>query len=103
MTQAAYRFTFHADLPVDEVEATLLLAVLAAQSLHGESGVFLDVAHSFDAGRRACLIDAGTPAGRDVSKLFTGFLRKEFGPDAFQVERVREGPGALTESAAAGS
>jgi len=83
-----YRYGFSADVPVEEIEASLLLAVLATESLHGEAQVRLDAAHYLDVDERACVIDAGTPVGRDLNRLFVGFLRREFGEDAFAVERV---------------
>lgn len=88
MTRELYRYEFQPDVPLEEVEASLLLAVLATESLHGESQVRLDASHYLDSDRRACVIDAGTPVGRDVNRLFVGFLRREFGEDAFQVARV---------------
>ena len=36
----------------------------------------------------ACAIEAGTPVGRDINRLFLGFVSREFGQDAFRVERV---------------
>jgi hypothetical protein len=88
MTKDIYRYTFQADASLEDVEASLLLAILATESLHGEAQVRLDAGHYFDPDRRACVIDAGTAVGKDVNRLFTGFLRREFGDDSFQVERV---------------
>jgi len=90
-----YRYTFASSVPSDDVEASLLLALLATESLHGAAQVRLDAAHFFDADRRACVIDASTPVGRDVNRLFAGFLTREFGADAFEVERVNELPQQL--------
>ena len=69
MNQIVYHYTFGADVPIEEVEATLLLAVLAAEGLHGEAEVRLEGAHSFDPGRRACAIEADTAVGRDINRL----------------------------------
>lgn len=88
MPKELYRYVFTGDVPLEEIEASLLLAILATESLHGEAQVRLDVSHFLDADRRACVIDAGTAAGRDFNRLFVGFLRREFGEDNFQVERV---------------
>jgi hypothetical protein len=88
MTKELYRYTFPPHVPVEEIEATLLLALWGAESLHGETQVRLDAAHFLDRDRRACVIDAGTPVGRDVNRLFVGFIRREFGSEAFKVERV---------------
>ena len=88
MTKDLYRYAFTADVPIEEVEASLLLAVMATESLHGETQTRLDAAHFLDPAKRACVIDAGTQVGRDLNRLFTGFLAREFGEDAFRVERV---------------
>ncbi len=90
MTRDVYRYTFTAEAPVEEIEASLLLAVMATESLHGESQTRLDTAHYFDPTKRACVIDAGTPVGRDLNRLFIGFLAREFGADAFSVDRVAD-------------
>jgi hypothetical protein len=99
MTEELYRYVFVPEVPAEEVEASLLLAVLAAESLHGEAQVRLDAAHFLDPDRRSCVVDAATAVGRDLNRLFVGFLRREFGADAFQVERVaaeRAEPAAAT-------
>lgn len=88
MTQELYRYAFDAEVPVEEIEASLLLAVFATESLHGESQVRLDAAHYLDPDGRACVIDAGTAVGRDFNRIFVGFVRREFGEESFQVERV---------------
>lgn len=101
MTKDLYRYAFTANAPIEEVEASLLLAVMATESLHGEAQTRLDVAHFLDPAKRACVIDAGTPVGRDLNRLFTGFLAREFGEDAFNVERVDSQSTTPREPAAA--
>ncbi len=88
MTREIYRYQFKLAVPLEEIEASLLLAVLATESLHGESQVRLEASHFLDTDKRACVIDAGTPVGRDFNRLFVGFVCREFGRDAFQVVRV---------------
>lgn len=100
MTKELYRYAFTADVPIEDVEASLLLAVLATESLHGEAQTRLDAAHYFDLPKRACVIDAGTLVGRDLNRLFTGFLNREFGADAFDVERVDDHEQQLQEATA---
>jgi hypothetical protein len=92
MTQELYRYEFTDEAPIDEVEITLLLAILATESLHGETQVRLDAAHAFDADKRACVIDAGTVVGRDFNRLFVGFITREFGAESFRVEHIHEAP-----------
>lgn len=95
MSQTLYRYRIAAEVPSEEIEATLLLALFAVESLHGESQTRLDAAHHFDAEHHACILDAGTAVGRDFNRLFVGFLRREFGEDVFRVERLREQPVAV--------
>jgi hypothetical protein len=101
MTKELYRYSFPPHVPVEDIEATLLLALWGAESLHGESQVRLDAAHFLDTNRRAAVIDAGTQVGRDVNRLFIGFIRREFGEGGFQVTRVDAVPSRPTEEAAA--
>jgi hypothetical protein len=89
MKQFSYRYTFGANIPIEEVEATLRLAVLAAEGLHSEAEVRLEGAHTFDYERRRCVIDAATAVGRNINRLFLNIIGHEFGADAFQVERVK--------------
>jgi len=88
MTQELYRYTFKPDVRLEDLEASLLLAILGAESLHGEAQTRLDAAHFFDLDQRACVIDASTPVGRDINRLFVGFVSREFGDSAFEVRRV---------------
>ena len=101
MTKDLYRYRFTADVPMEEVEASLLLAVVATESLHGESQTRLDAAHYLDPTKRALVIDAGTPAGRALNRLFTGLIAREFGADAFSVEHVVDSRNQHPQEAAA--
>ena len=84
------RYTFEPDVPVKNVEETLMLAVLAAESLHGRAHVRLDASFCLDAKKRCCVVDARSEVGRSIARVFTGFLTQEFGDAAFGVERVAE-------------
>ena len=88
MAKEVYRYSFQTSTPMEEVEASLVLALMACESLHGESRMRLEIAHYLDAERRACVIDGSSTAGRHFNQLFVGFLRREFGDDAFRVERT---------------
>lgn len=63
MSKEVYRYTFDPSVSMDDVEESLVLAVVSVESLHGESQAQLDVRHVLDSVRRACVIDAGTPGG----------------------------------------
>lgn len=88
MKTDTYCYTFAPDVSLEEVEASLLLALFGVESLHGESQTRLDAGHDFDREARTCVIDASTEVGRDLNKLFVGFLRREFGEDSFAIDRV---------------
>lgn len=90
MSADIYRFKFAPTVPFEEAECSLVLAIMAAESLHGATQVRLDASHAVDADKRCCVIDASTSVGRDLNRLFIGFISREFGPDAFTVERVAD-------------
>jgi len=89
MTDVNYRFLFEKSIPLEEVAGTLRLSVLACESLHGESRVALDARHEFEPRLRRCTISGSTTVGGDLARLFESFLRREFGPGAYRVERLQ--------------
>ena len=101
MTTEIYRYDFAGEVPTEDIEASLLLAVWSCEALHGEAQTRLDTAHYLDAAERTCVVDAGTPVGRDLNRLFVAFLRREFGADSFHVRRVSKAPVAAPTPAAA--
>jgi len=88
MSTTIYRYEFDPTVNTKEAQETLLLALVATESLHGETATQLELSHYFDAERRVCVIEANGDAGRAFNALFTGFLRQEFGTDSFEVRRV---------------
>ncbi len=91
MKRELYRYNFDSKVPIQDVEESLLLAVLAAESLHGRSLMRLDASFCLDSKKRSCVVDAATDVGRAIARIFTGFLSREFGEEAFKVERIGEG------------
>jgi len=85
--KTTYRYVFKRHLDINDVQDTLTLAILGAENLHGRSRLRLGGWWRLDRQRRTCLIDASTPVGEDIAKLFTGYLGKEFGETAFTVRR----------------
>ena len=90
MNTKAYRYTFGADVSINEVRSCLVLAVMSVESLHGVACVRLDAAHTIDEESRQFVIDASTCVGRDLNRLFVGYVDGEIGADAFRVERVTD-------------
>lgn len=87
MRSDIFQYDFDASVPTEDVEATLVLALVGAESLHGECQVQLATPYLFDAAQRRCVVDASTPVGQDFNRLLMGFLRGEFDSGAFQVRR----------------
>jgi hypothetical protein len=73
---------------MDEVEGTLHLARLAAESLHGEDRVRLDAKFAIDRAAHTCVIDTTCEVGRTLALIFAGYARREFGDDAVRMERA---------------
>lgn len=88
MTGELYRYAFTDSVNMDDVEELLILAYFGAESLHGESQARLDAAHAFDRDQRSCVVDASTAVGRDINRLFTGYLRRELASNQFSVRRL---------------
>ena len=103
MNRELYRYNFDSKVPIRDVEESLLLAVLAAESLHGRSLVRLDASFCLDSRKRSCIVDAATEVGRAIARIFTGFLTREFGEEAFKVERVGGPPPVGPELKATGA
>lgn len=82
-----YRFRFRRQVPLDKAEATLMLALIAAEALHGQPNVRLSVGFLFGKEKHACVIDGDSEIARQVVLIFTQFLIHEFGEDSFQVRR----------------
>ena len=90
MMPTTYTYVFDPRVPADEVEATLLLAVVATECLHGATPVRLDAAARFDPATRTCAIASVGRVGTDLNKLFAGLADREFGPDGFTVARTAD-------------
>ena len=103
MNREIYRYNFNTKVPFRDVEESLLLAVLAAESLHGHALVRLDASFCLDSKKRSCVVDAATDVGRAIARIFTGFLSREFGEEAFKVERVGDAQPASPELKATGA
>jgi len=98
-----YRYNFDSEVPIRDVEESLFLAVLAAECLHGRSLVRLDASFCLDPKKRSCVVDSATEVGRAIARIFTGFLSREFGEEAFKVKRVGDGPAVGSELKATGA
>ena len=93
MNGEIYGYSFHPDVEMQQVEEVLMLAVMAAEGLHGRSRVQLDATFNCDLTGRFCEVDASTEVGAAIARIFTALLTTTIGESAFKVERIiREEP-----------
>ena len=88
MSGHVYRFDFKPRADLREARRLLEMAVLTAEILHGCEAVRLDGARRFDMGAGRCIIDGRGVVGRDLARLFTGFVTRLFGERSFRVLRL---------------
>lgn len=86
MTQQIYRYRFAEKVPARDLEETLVLALMAVESLHGPAQLRMDGRYRFEKERRMCEIDASTQVGVDLARIFTGYATREFGNGAVAIE-----------------
>ena len=87
MARECMVFHFHQAVPMGDVESTLHLARLAVASLHGDDRVRLQAETEVDRTRRICRIETTREVGQALALIFGGYVRREFGDDAVQIER----------------
>ncbi len=87
MHRSVYRFTFAEGADMEEVEGTLILAILAVGCLCGEPAIRLDAGYAVDPERRTVAVDGTTETGRAVTRVFTGLAIHEYGDESFSVTR----------------
>ena len=92
MTRNVYRYIFEPAVSLAEVHDSLAMSIFAAEGIHGQAQVRLDAGYAMDEDARACVVDAATPVGLTFAQIFTGLLVRQFGEDAFEVERVEGAP-----------
>jgi hypothetical protein len=93
VTPEIYRFRFDPEIPMERTRDLVAHAILLAQRVHGPARVRLDCGYFADDQRRSLVVDARTKAGQTVALFFTQLLLSEFGPSAFDVERVPKDDG----------
>lgn len=102
MPRDVYRYVFEQETSFEDALATLDLALIAVESLHGEARSRMDAKFVNDQPGRSIVIDASTPVGQALNEVFVGYARREFGEGAFRVERVDRVPGHAAPAGAPG-
>jgi len=92
MTESAYNYQFDESVEMQGVTETLLLAVAAAEALHGRAKVNLDADFELSESARTCRVDAKNEIGRDIARIFVEYLSLEIGEENFTVSQGDLGP-----------
>lgn len=87
MTKRVYRYRFDRDVSASDIEETLLLALMAVESLHGRARLLMDGRYRFDKDQHTCEIDASTKVGTDLAWFFAGYAMREYGIDAVSIKQ----------------
>lgn len=97
MHHCVYRFRFEEQTPMSAVRDSLFLAALCAEGMRGRTVLRLDAIFRLDEKARRGVIDASRPVGQTIARIFTELLIRQFGDEAFKVERVAEEDPAAAE------
>ncbi len=81
-----YQYKFEPEVPMLDVETSLVLSVLAVESLKGKSRLRLEADYNVNRNERTAKVSAGTEVGESIARIFTGFIALEFGGESFKVE-----------------
>lgn len=88
MNDDIFRFEFEPSVPLTDPEMSLHLALFAVEGVFGRASVRLDAEYQIDESHHSIVIDGTTEVGALVVRVFTGLLLREYGEDAFRVERI---------------
>ena len=88
MNDDIFRFEFEPSVPLTDTEMSLHLALFAVEGVFGRANVRLDAEYQIDEPHRVIVVDGTTEVGALVVRVFTRLLLREYGEDAFRVERI---------------
>jgi hypothetical protein len=94
MAREGYCFFFEGTVKMRKIEETLILSIIAVESLYGRSRVRLEVPFLMDAKSRMCVIDATAKPSKAFCRIFTGYLVAEFSPEMIKMRRVMDNQAA---------
>ena len=88
MNKTIYHYQIKDGVLMSAVKDSLLLSIMATESLFGRPRINLEARFRLERVSRVCIIDIGTQVGETIARVFTGLLIREFGEQAFKVEKV---------------
>jgi hypothetical protein len=86
MSTQTYEYRFDTSIPIQELEDTLMLSLIAVESIFGHSRVRMDGRFDFDKKNRRCRIDCSNEVGTHLARIFTGYATREYGENAVHIE-----------------
>jgi hypothetical protein len=81
-------FKFDPSVAMADVEATLRLATVAAEGLHGEDRIRQEVRTRIEPRLRSCMVDTTADSGRTLATVFGEYVRREFGDQAVEMSKL---------------
>jgi hypothetical protein len=81
-------FEFGPAVPMDEVEGTFRLALLAVETLYGSDRVTIEAVYRVDVAARTIEVDRSTDAGATLTLIFAGYARREYGTGSVKLKRT---------------
>ena len=88
------RFRFSDEIEREAIETQLAQAVVGAECVFGQSRVRIGAAYVMADDGKQLAIDVSNEVGEHIAQLITGLITRQFGEDAFSVERIGETTGA---------
>lgn len=88
MFAGIFRYSFDEDVPIEEVELTLHLAIFAAEGLFGKPRVAMEFRYEVQPLDNHIDVDGETEVGVAVARIFAGLLLREFGDSAFRITNL---------------
>ncbi len=96
----SYEYRFGQNAPIPVILETLVLAVTAAESLHGRTKVRSDSQVHVNTSERLCFVEGLLPIAEDLARIFTGFLSRKCKADDFSVRQLIQPSGSTHEGGA---
>lgn len=90
MIVQGYKYRFLSQQALTRALTMLSVARLAAEGLHGESRVRMDLDYAVDHAINSIAISDATQVGADVAAIFTRFITQELGQNKFLVHQVEQ-------------
>lgn len=83
-----HRFEFNDNIDLEQAEQTLHLTLFGVEGLFGPARVRLEVSYQLELTARVINVSGVTDVSEAVARVFTSYLSREFGEDAFRVRAV---------------